>query len=155
MAVTSSIPSATDWLVTNITALTACAKPVEVSDGWPTVRADKGVAIGITPDDDETGAESVISQLGANMETETYLIPCIVWARAAGENANKTARDAAFTIINAILTLIRGDRTLGGALHSGYAIVPAFSVIPTGDADAAGDGRWCEVRFMIRCTNRY
>src|SRR5689334_12657295 len=111
---TSAIPAAIDYLVAQITALPECAAPVVVSDGWPTQRSAVGIAIGVTPEDDDTESEPVYSQLGAQMEMETFLVPCVIWATAAGTNAQKTARDAAFAIWNAVTTKVRADRTLGG-----------------------------------------
>lgn len=152
---TSSIPAAIDYLVGQVTALPACALPVVVSDGWPDARADTGVAIGITPDDGDTEDDIVHSQLGAQMEREQYLVPCEIWVWKAGTGAVKRARDAAFVIYDAIVTRIRTDRTLGGALHSGSAIVANMRVRQTRSAPEAGEGRMCEIRFVVSCGNRF
>lgn len=153
---TSSIPAAIDYLVTQTRALPECAAPVVVFDGWPMGRAEVGVVIGITPEDPETGVEPVHAELGAQVEWEVYDVPCIVWAHAGGgEEAMKAARDAAFAILNAIMTKVRQDRALGGALHSGAAAVRRIRVEQTGTADAAGEGRSCEIRFDINCRNRF
>ena len=155
MPVTSSIPAAIDYLVAQTRALPECAAPVGVFDGWPG-RADTGVVIGITPEDDATENEPVHAQLGAQMEREVYDIPCIVWAYVGGgEEAMKQARDAAFVILDAIMTKIRADRTLGGALHSGWAQVTGWRVEQTGDAEEAGSGRTCQIRFGISAENRF
>lgn len=157
MTVTSSIPGAMDWLVANIGALPECAAPVGVFDGWPG-RADVGVVIGITPEDDETGAEPMHAELGAQKEWEEYAIPCMVWAYKGGaQEAMKTARDAAFVVFDAIQTLIRtaSGRTLGDNLHSGTAAVRSWRIAQTGDAEEAGTGRTCTIRFNILCKNRF
>jgi hypothetical protein len=156
MTVTSSIPAAITYLVTTIRALPEAAAPVRVFDGWPG-RADTAVVIGITPDADETGAEPVHAELGAQAEWEIYDIPCIVWSWAGGgEEAMTTARTAAFTVFDAIQTLIRttAGRTLGGALNSGVAAVRSWRIVQTGSADQASEGRRCEIRFTISCKNR-
>lgn len=155
--VTSSIPGGIDWLVTNITALPECAAPVGVFDGWPG-RADTGVVIGITPEDDETDVEPMHAELGAQKEWEEYVIPCVLWAYVGGgPEAMKTARDAAFVVFDAIQTLIRTTtgRTLGDNLHSGVAAVRSWRIKQTGDAEEAGTGRTCTIRFNILCKNRF
>ena len=152
---TSSIPAAIDYLVTAITALPECAAPVVVSDGWPDRRATTGVGIGVTTDDTRTDDQPIHAALGGQMERENYLIPCTVWSRAAVAPAMKTARDSAFTIFNAVVTKIRADRTLGGALHSGAAIATDVQIRQDRTSDAAGDGRICEITFNVQCENRF
>lgn len=155
--VTSSIPAAIDYLVSTIAALPECAAPVVVEDGWPTRSAPTGVGIGVIPGDGITDDVVTHAQLGAQMEWEQYEIPCMVWAHVGGTSA-KQARDAAFTIFNAIVTKIRTNpdgRTLGGALRSGAAIVHDVRVRQTEDADDAAYGRSCEIRFSVGCNNRF
>lgn len=153
--VTSSIPAALDYLVTTARALPEAAAPVAVFDGWPD-RADIALVIGITPEDPETENDPVHAEVGAQMEWENYDIPCIIWAyKGGGQEAMKTARDAAFVLFNAVMTMIRTDRTLGGALHSGAAAVRNIRVQQTGTADEAGLGRRCEIRFNITGKNRF
>jgi len=154
---TSSIPAAIDYLVVAITALPACAAPCIVEDGWPTRSSPVGVGIGVIPGDDTTDDEVTFAQLGAQMEWEQYEIPCIVWANVGGASA-KTARDQAFAIFDAIVAAVRVNpdgRTLGGALNSNHAIVHNVRIVQTGDAEAAGDGRTCEIRFTVGAKNRF
>lgn len=150
----SAIPAAIDYLVAAITALPECALPVIVEDGWPTRSSPTGVGIGVIPGDGTTDTEVVHAQLGAQMEREVFEVPGIVWAHVGGTSA-KTARDAAFAIYNAIITKVRLDRTLGGALHSGAAIVHSVRAVQTDSAMEAGAGRMCEIRFSIGCGNRF
>jgi hypothetical protein len=155
--VVSAIPASIDYLVSAIGALTECAAPCIVEDGWPTRSSPLGVAVGVIPGDDTTDDEVAHAQLGADMEWETFEIPCVVWAHVGAASA-KTARDAAFTVFDAILAMVRvkpAGRTLGGALHSGVAVVHNVRVIQTGDAAAAGEGRMCEIRFSVGCKNRF
>lgn len=151
---TSAIPAAIDYLVTAIRALPECAEPVVVEDGYPTRSAPVGVGIGVIPGDDTTEDEIVHAQLGAQMEWETFEIPFMVWAHDGGANA-KVPRDAVFAIYNAIVTKVRQDRTLGGALHSGAAIVHNMRMEQTGTAEEAGYGRMCEIRSSVGCKNRF
>lgn len=153
---TSSIPSAIDYLVTTIGALSAFADPVVVADGWPAERGDRGITIGISPEDDTTENDQIHAELGAQSEWEQYAIPCLIWSRAAGGVAMKTARDAAFVLLDAIDTHMRttAGRTLGGALRSGSGKVANVRVAQTSDAGEAGEGRVCRIRFDIACKSR-
>lgn len=154
---TSSIPAAIDYLVATITALPECAFPVIVEDGWPTRSAPKGVGIGVIPGDGITDDEVTHAQLGAQMEFEAFEVPAIVWAHVGGTSA-KAARDEAFVIFNAIVTLIRTNpagRTLGGALHSGAAVVHNVRISQTDNPSEAGEGRMCEIRFSFGAKNRF
>jgi hypothetical protein len=154
---TSSIPAAIDWLYAEVRALPECAAPVTVHDGFPAGTGATAVAIGVRPHEDgDTEDEVVEAQLGAQLEWEQYLIPCIVSAWiGGGEESTKTARDAAFTVFNAIVTRIRQDRTLGGALHSSYALVTGIQVEQTFTPTQAGEGRTCSISFNVRCKNRF
>lgn len=154
---TSSINTAIDYLVQQIRALPECAAPCSVHDGFPAGTGNPAVAIGVVPHEDgNTAAEVVHAQLGAQMEWETYNIPCVVssWV-GGGEDAMKPARDAAFTVYNAIVTLVRADRTLGSLLRGGAAIVTQTRVDQTVTADQAGEGRSCAIAFLVQCKNRF
>ncbi len=154
---TSSIPAAIDYLVAAVRALPECAAPCTVHDGFPVGSGNPAVAIGIVPHEDgDTPNDVVHAQLGAQMEWEKYEIPCVVEAWVGGgEEAAKPARDAAFTILNAIVTRVRQDRTLGGALHSGAALLTGVRMDQTSAPTQAGEGRTCQVAFVVRCENRF
>lgn len=154
---TSSIPDAIDYLVAMARALPECADPASVHDGFPAASGNPAIAIGVVPHENgDTPNDVVHAQLGAQMERETYDIPCeiVSWVGGADE-AVKPARDAAFVIYNAFVTKVRLDRTLGGALHSGAAIVTGMSMDQTIDPQEAGNGRVCSIRFNVRCDNRF
>lgn len=153
---TSSIPAAIDYLVTAARALPGLAADV-VSDGFPVGVANPAFAIGVVPfDDGDTPNDVVHAQLGAQMEREFYDVPCEIAAGVGGgEEAAKTARDQAFAIYNAFVAKIREDRTLGGALHSGAALVTGVRVEQTYEPDDAGRGRVCSIKFVVRCENRF
>ncbi|MFG1776616.1 hypothetical protein ACGFIG_09325 [Micromonospora sp. NPDC049048] len=153
---TSSIPAAVDYLVTKARALPGLTRDA-VSDGFPVTGADPAMAIGVIPfDDGDTPNEVVHAQLGAQMERETYEIPCEIAASAGGgEEAAKVARDKAFAIYNAFVTEVRRDRTLGGALHSGHALVTRMRMEQTATPEEAGKGRVCSIKFVVRCENRF
>lgn len=150
----SSIPAALDYLVTQVRALPAAAAPVVVSDGWPTQRGDALVAIGITPEDDESGVTVAYAEL-SQLETETVSLPCIIAVRRAGNGAASAARAAAFGIYDAIRDLIKADRRLGGAVTTGLpARIASYQMNQTSEARQAGGGRWCEIRFTIAWQHR-
>jgi hypothetical protein len=150
----SSIPAALDYLVTQVRALPEAAAPVVVSDGWPVQRGDAMVAIGITPDDDESGVIVAYAEL-SRQETETVELPCIVAVRRAGSGAASAARAAAFGIYDAVRDLVQSDRRLGGAVVPGLpARISAYQMSQTAEPREAGDGRWCEVRFTVAWQHR-
>lgn len=154
---TSSIPAAIDYLVAQARLLPECADPVTVHDGYPAGPGERYVAIGVVPHEDgDTEDDVVHGQLGAQMERETYVIPCefVAWVGGA-EEAAKTARDQAFAMFNAFVTRVRQDRTLGLALHSGAALVTGVRVEQTVMPQVAGLGRGCAIRCGVRCDNRF
>jgi hypothetical protein len=154
----TSVPGVIDYLVTQIRGLPECQAPVRVSDGWPAVRGDRGIAIGITPDDEEITNEVAHAQLGAQLEYEMPSVPCEIWTwevRGDPDASTKAARDAAAVLFNAFLTEVRRDRTCGNRIHSGAALITGVRWIQTSDASAAGAGRGCEVRFVVTWKNRF
>jgi hypothetical protein len=150
---TSSIPAAIDYLVTQARALPAFAAPVVVCDGWPDQRADAGLVVGLTPEDPDTVGEPFHAEVGAQTQWEVYDIPCLLWARIGGSDM-QAARNAAFALFNALDSFLRANRTLGGALHSGTALMTGVRIEQSATAAEAGDGRTCKVRFVVRCKNR-
>lgn len=152
---TSSIPAAIDHLVTAARGLPAFAAPVVVCDGWPDQRGNTGIVIGVTPDDDTTDDLNMHAELGAQAQWEEYDIPCLVWSYVGGgQEAMKTARDAAFVLYDALDTYLRQHRSLGDVLKSGTAYISRVAVAQTGNAPEAGEGRSCVLSFTIRCKSR-
>jgi hypothetical protein len=154
MAVTSSIPAVIDWLVAHIGALPECAAPVVVSDGWPLKRNATGVEIGVTPEDSQIENQAMPAQLGGQLDDEQYDIPITVRGWTGG-TSQKTARDTAFTIANAIWGLLRTHPTVDDLLNSGAVQITDTGIRQTGDVASAGQGRRCEVRFTVHCRNRF
>ncbi len=154
---TSSVPAAVDYLVAAARALPDLPESATVHDGFPVAAGNPGFAIGVVPHEDgDTPNDVVHAQLGAQMERESYGIPCeiVAWV-GGGEEAAKAARDQAFAIFNAFVTKIRQDRTLGNALHSGAALVTGVRMDQTATAPEAGEGRACSITFVVRCENRF
>lgn len=153
---TSSIPAAIDYLVATARTVPGLAADA-VDDGFPVGAANPSFALGIIPfDDGDTPNEVVHAQLGAQMEREIYEVPCEIAAGVGGGGeAAKAARDIAFGIFNAFVTKIRQDRTLGGALHSGAALISGVRMEQTFEPEEAGRGRVCSIKFVVRCENRF
>lgn len=150
----SSIPAAMDYLHTQVLALPEAAAPVVVSDGWPASRGDEFVALGITPDDDEAGVTVAYAELSGD-EHEDVEVPCIVAVRRSGTSAASNARTRAFELFDAVNTLVRSDRRLGGAVRTGLpARVARYQMSQTSESREAGDGRWCEIRFTLAWQHR-
>lgn len=152
----SAVPDAIDWLVANIGALAECALPVVVSDGWPDeVAINTYVAIGVTPDDQEVPTQAAFAQLGGGQEEDVTGIPCLMESQAAGEGAQKTARDAVFVILDAIRGLLRSKPTMDDILQSGAAQVSTYSLRQTPTAVEAGQGRSAEIFFVVTFNHRF
>jgi len=151
-----SIPAAIDWLVTNIGALTVSeVGDFAVADGIPT-QADTLVCIGITPDTESTDATTEWMFIGLQGMSETYSIPCTLWATTGG-TGQKTVRDRAFALFSAIFDLVNAHPGLDTAgvdlLPSGSARVTDIRLLQT-TVTEAGEGRVAEIRFNVNVTNR-
>lgn len=151
----SSTPAALDYLVSQIRALPEALAPVVVSDGWPPARSDQLVVIGITPEEDDQEATGGYAELDRTAEYETIEVPSLIAVRMAGADAMKSARDRAFAIFDAIRTLVRADRRLGGAVAPGLpARISRWTISQTADAQQAGEGRVCEIQWVLTWQHR-
>src|SRR5690606_17483536 len=150
----SSLPDALDYLVAQIRALPQAQPPVVVSDGWPAQRGDNGIVIGVNPEGDETGIAGSYTELSGE-EYEDVEVPCILWARRAGTDAASAARRAAFALFDAVRDLVKADRRFGGAIRPGMpAQVATWTVAQTSSVTQAGEGRVCEIRFVVAWRHR-
>lgn len=138
-----------DYLVNTTRGLTEFASPVVVSDGDPIAGSASGIAIGVTPEDPDSENSLEYAQTGAQAEWENVDIPCILWAEVGGDKM-KPARDAAFVLFNAFMTMIRTDRSLGDAVKSNPAGVRVARVSQT----RIDSGRRCEIRFNVSYKSR-
>lgn len=145
----SCIPAVIDWMVAEFAALPQCAPPVGVFDGWPAEpRPATGLAIGVTPEDPQAESLSVHAALGPNMEYESPVIPNTLWCYVNDDDP-KGARDGAFAVLNALITRVRQDRSCGGAIHSGAALLTGVLVDQTVVPTDEGNGRQCQIRFSV------
>lgn len=150
----SSVPAALDYLVAQIATLPQAQPPVVVSDGWPAQRGDDGIVIGINPEGDEAGIAGAYAEL-SGQEYEEVEVPCILWSHRSGTNAASAARAAAFALFDAVRALVKSDRRFGGAIRPGMpARVSTWSVAQTSAATQAGEGRVCEIRFVVTWQHR-
>lgn len=151
----SSLPAALEWLVDRVGSLEVVRelRPA-VSDGWPAVRDDLLIALGVTPEEDDAGVLGSYAELSRE-EYETVELPAIVVARRAGSTASRDARRDAFAMFDAIRGLVGGDRRFGGAIRPGLpARVARWSMTQTADVRQAGEGRVCEIRFVLTWQHR-
>ncbi|WFE45306.1 hypothetical protein [Verrucosispora sp. WMMD1129] len=151
----SSIPGALDYLARETRALDAVKDArAAVSDGWPTERTDQMIALGVLPEDEDTTTVRAWAELSRE-EYENVEVPAIIAVRRAGSTAASDARRDAFVLFDAIQTLIRSDRRFGGAVVPGMPVrIARSSVSQTADVRQAGEGRVCEVRFVIAWQHR-
>lgn len=152
----SSIPAAMEWLYDNIRELPAVQeRKVAVNDGWPTLRGDQLIALGVTPEEEDSGAETRWAELTRD-EYENVEVPNIVYVRRVGKDASKFARQEAFALLDAIRDLVKTDRgTLGGAILKGMgARVVRYGVSMTAEPKQAGEGRICEIQFIVGWQHR-
>lgn len=151
----SSIPGALDYLAEETRGLAAVQSgKVPVSDGWPTQRADQIIAFGVVPEDDDTGISIGYAELSRE-EYENVEVPSIIVVRSGSSTAAADARRQAYVLFDALNDLIRADRRLGGAVNPGLpARIARAAVSQTADARQAGEGRVCEIRFVIAWQHR-
>lgn len=154
----SSIPAALDWLVPGIRALDEVGDMrAVVADGWPAERGDTLIAIGVTPEEDESGITATYAEL-SRMEVEDVEVPCIIAVRRVRSDPSagaSVARTDAYALLDAIRDLVAGDRRLGGAVRPGLpARIGRWQMSQTSDARQAGEGRVCEIRWVISWQHR-
>lgn len=150
----SSIPAACDYLVTRIRGLAVSQPPVVVADGWPVTSSDTVVTVGIDSEDGDSDTAASYAEL-SGQEYEEVELPCLVAARRSGSDAAKPARDAAYELFDAVRQLVADDRRLGGAIRTGLpARVSRWTMSQTVDARQAGEGRVCEIRFVVAWQHR-
>lgn len=150
----SSIPAALDYLVAQVRALPEAQPPVAVADGWPTTRSDTEIVIGIDADDGDTEVTGSYAQLSRE-EYEDVEVPCEIAVRRAGSAASSQARTAAFALLDAVRTLVASDRRFDGAVRPGLpARVVRWTMHQTDNAEQAGEGRTCVIRFTIGWRHR-
>lgn len=151
----SSLPPALDYLVVAVRDLDAVIPPTVVEDGWPAARSDQMIVLGITPEEDDSEVSGAYAELDRGSEYEDVEVPSIIAVRMAGSDAAKAARDRAFELFDAVRDLIRADRRLGGAVRPGLpARIVRWSVSQTADARQAGEGRVCEIRWVLGWQHR-
>lgn len=145
-----------DYLVSLISGLPACAPPVLVTDGWPgTYQAQQMVSVGGGPEIDDQSTVRDFAVLGngpGNMEEEfgvQVYIRC--WT---GGTIQKTSRDQALTIFQAIEAKVRTDMSLGGNATP-YPVRIGQADLRQTTPDNAQKGRVAEIRFTVNVRNRY
>ena len=114
-ATVSTIPAVIDELVTRI----GLAIPdAHVCDALPVSDRDSDdwILIGFASPTDEQAVTSslTVEQMTSDPSREQYDIACLVSAWKGTEDDVKAVRDRAYELVNAMLTELARDRTLGG-----------------------------------------
>ena len=177
----TSVPNVIDALLSKIRALTAVTgaqPPVLVYDGPPGPdEPDLYVTVGGGTEVVSDGRQTVASLGSAATKPasfdENYAISGWVYSFVGGgddagvagvSDAQKTARDNAYTIFEAISTAIQNDPTLaaetsvfpdGNGLASGWINVEDHRLEQTNpDDDKSAFGRWAFVHWTVRVHKR-
>jgi hypothetical protein len=150
----SAVPGAIDALI----ALIAATDPtLQVNDGWSISPQPRMVLVGVTDQTPTTSLTHAWAGIGAQRQDESFDIPCVIWC-ASGDKTQKTVRDEAFAILDAIETALLAtstSRTLNGALTPpGVAEIVTGAFDQTNTDDEAGEGRQARIYFTVRCTSR-
>lgn len=153
MSVPSSIPAAIDGLLAIINARSEItANNVQVWDGFPTAIADNMITVGGSTNNTAQGVQSP-AQLGGFFREEDYTLEVTISTYSGGNNstAQKSTRDMAFSLFEAVANGVRADATLGGAVR--YAQVMSVDYKAT-DEETASNGRYSILTVGIRCQQR-
>lgn len=138
-------------------ALAAVDAQAQVFDAWVTDRSCASQFVLGRPDPSQgteaAGGTDALIVLGAGRVDEVYEIPCFIQTFVGGTDQSE-ARNAAIVIWDALLHWLCADKTLGGALASGWAEISRVQWDGTPEENAK-DGRFCVVSFSIRCRNNY
>ncbi|MFO7164909.1 MAG: hypothetical protein DIU75_016390 [Mycolicibacterium hassiacum] len=158
MLVSSSIPAVLAYLATHIPILPEIAevKPkATLSIGWPKAKSDTMIVLAGTPDEDDQALTDQAYEGESGEEAHTITVTSTIWVRRTGEDGMLRAITDAYKILDAINGLVRSDRTLGRAVRPGLpARISTSSMSVTNSAQAAGEGRGCEVRWVLTWTHR-
>lgn len=155
----SSIPGAVDYLVGLAGQAVTGVTGAVVADGWTDERSGTMFGIGADAPPFFEGQSTTIEGaadwhgLGAKRVEETFTIPGYIYVGIGGVN-NQTVRDEAFAIWDTFLPLVIADPALGGALKGGrIAAIAQRSSLGAGTPDEAQGGRYCLIRFAVRCNS--
>ena len=145
-----------DYLVALIAGLPECAAPVQVTDGWPgTYQAQQMVSVGGGPemDDQSTLRDFVVMGNAPGNLEEEFAVQVYIRCWTGG-TIQKTSRDQALTIFQAIEAKVRTDLTLGGTVAP-YPVHVGQADLRQTMPGASLKGRVAEIRFTVNVRNRY
>jgi len=151
----SSVPAVHDYLVARIKTLPELEQlALQVCDDWADHRGDVLVVVGGTPDNDEHYLATSYAQLSGERH-EDVTVASMIWVRRTGDNASSRARHDAYTILDAIDEFVRRDDTLGGTITPGMpAQLGEVRMRATPNAQTAGEGRVCDLRWQLKWQHR-
>jgi hypothetical protein len=170
----TTYPTFIDQLLSKCRALPQCAAPVIVYDGLQGPDSpDLFLAVGGMAEPTEDGTVEW-AELGDEAQWEDYEVACYIWSWVGGDDnagqgsaadavsdAQKTARDNAFTIYNAVNGALLADvmflATNGGQPLVQWCNVSHKTVHQTpaaAEADDGSMGRSCRIDFRIHVRAR-
>jgi hypothetical protein len=154
--VTSKVPALLDYLVATFTAsalLGQAVPPVTVYDGPPTTGLDAPLKLFVGLDDPDSDQAQLavtftqsLSGLDASKRDELSAVNCVAEAWA-GTDDPRTVRVAAFGIVTAVETVVRGDTgQFGGNASLAVPGVTAGDLLQNNTTT----GAVARVRFQIQ-----
>jgi len=148
-----------DYLVTGLAApLAAAQADAEPFDNVPREAGSTAVVIGReAPDSGGAGSGTMAyAELGAGRIQENYTVPGYIQCWRPGPD-QKPARDAAISLLDAVITFVHADPTLGGLLQRGrIGIVGQVAFRQTQDEqDLAGGALYAGIDFELQVQNTY
>jgi hypothetical protein len=142
----TTVPTAIDYLVTTLTALSGHAGHVlegaQIVDGepGPNIETDE-VAIGWAAE--QTNADGQVTPAGLYSDAESYLIYNQV--TVLEDDGPKQCRDRCFALFGAVIAAVKADPSLGGAVLNARLEFFDFQHVLT------DDGRLASIVFAVRC----
>jgi hypothetical protein len=151
-----TIGPATDYLY-GLAADACTAQSVGVAvDGEPNTLELAMFVVGLDNPPPELSGETrwtgTSPILGGESAAEDYLIPCYIDVRQAADD-QKTVRDIACGLFNEFWNALMADRSLGGVLAGGGAVVVNVTGTPRRVGTAAENGQRFFITFAVRCTD--
>lgn len=164
MSLTLTIGPATDYLLTlaqtAVSGVTVSLDgqdiPAQAVDGEPFELTPAQFVVGLdSPPPDTSGSIPWTGSapiLGGPSAAEDYLIPCYIDVRFHGDSA-KAVRDVACGMFNTFWNALMANRSLGGLLDGGGAVITAVTGSSRRVGTAADRGQRYLITFSVRCTD--
>jgi len=164
VSLTLTVGPATDYLfglaqtAVSGVSVTVDGQPVaaEAIDGEPSELSPAQFVVGLdSPPPDTSGSVAWTGAapiLGGPSAAEDYLIPCYIDVRGHGDSA-KVFRDIACGMFNTFWNALMANRSLGGLLAGGGAVITAVTGSSRRVGTDAARGQRYLITFSVRCTD--